>query len=266
MVLSLAAFGFGASVALAPLGWANIINAGGLLHTCYSPMDASWPTFSLPRIIKAARYYAFVSSERVCLPLALFCIMLSLRRSPIVAYAGLIVTVAEITYFFTHEILIFYYLFPGICFVVFLCLTGIAQDSKGKTQERSCRSWLFAGLGGVILALCISLLAIQRPSPQLPFQLPGPGQAAELKKGIVWTDLSGGLFGYYLDIDAPKGRWMPKELQYYVIEEIQKKGVRQFFVNDSSEMDEAIKDYADRFPLVPVGKLFGKEVYGLEPL
>jgi hypothetical protein len=59
---------------------------------------------------------------------------------------------------------------------------------------------------------------------------------------------------------------MPKELQYYVIEEIQKKGVRQFFVNDSSEMDEAIKDYADRFPLVPVGKLFGKEVYGLEPL
>ena len=256
MVLSLAAFGLGAAAALTPLGWANIINAGGLLHATYSSIDASSPVFNLAQITKAARFYMLKSEARFLLPLALFCIALSWRRSRIAAYAGLIVIASEIAYFFTHEVLTTYYLLPGLYFAIFLCLISIAPSS---------RRWLFGGLGSAIFALCVSLLVVQFSSTHLPFQLPGPGQAAELKKGVVWAEVSGGLFGYYLDIDTPKIRWTPKELQYSLIEKVRKKGMRQFFVDDCPDMDASIKEYAARFPIVPAGKLFGKDVYRLEP-
>ena len=221
----------------------NYINAGGIFLTTYNSIDAAPPVVSKDVVFEGFRYYysAGFSSPAVVVVTVLLAlgacerIFIKSRRAHSGLYIGaLIAFVLSLSFFVTHTIRIPYYLLPVCIFALVALYSDFLPRSQpnplGVTMSR------IGLIAGSIAALAIVLGALYRSHK---IELKVPSQVLD-SEAVLWSDLTSGTVYYYTGKYSAKIAYASDCVQNNIIVALSKRGVTQYFVQDSPLMTSVI--------------------------
>ena len=269
--LLLAFAGFCAT-GLFPVLGANLINAGGIFSTTYSPIDASPPVLDWSLILENLAYYfgtGFAASALIGACAILGFRLATRKRYPAAdgifgaSIGALIALTISVVFFSTHSIRIPYYLLPAS--VLVLCMVAFEFMGSGRPDRfvsGSRSMWL-------VLLLPIILVALVRLGQVNPYTpktiLP---QEVKSENAIVWADLNSGTVIHYQDKYAAKLNFTGDEIQDKLIDALSELGWTQYFIVDSPSM-QSIHSRLSSTRKLTKGGVFNAEseypIWKLEP-
>ena len=237
--LLLAFAGFCAT-GLLPVLAANLINAGGIFSTTYSPIDASPPVLQWSLILENLGYYfktGFAAPALIGACAILVFRLATGKHCPAgdgvfgASIGALVALTVSLAFFATHSIRIPYYLLPAS--VLVLCMVAFEFMGSGKPDsiESGLRSrWLVLFLP----ILFVALVRLGQVTPYTPkVLLP---QEVKSENAIVWADLNSGTVIYYQNKYAAKLNFAGDEIQDKLIDAFSDLGWTQYFIVDSPSM------------------------------
>ena len=217
----------------------NFINAGGIFLTTYNSIDAAPPVASKDVVFEGFRYYygAGFSSPAVVVVTVLLAsgactrIFIKSRRALSGLFFGaLLAFVLSLSFFVTHTIRIPYYLLP----VCIFALVALYSDFVPRSEPNPVRVTMKRiGLVAASFAvLAIALGALYRPHK---IELKAPSQALD-PDAVLWSDLTSGTIYYYGGKYSAKIAYASDCVQNNIIVALAKRGITQYFVQDSPLM------------------------------
>lgn len=221
----------------------NFINAGGILQTTYNSADAAPPVVSKDVVYEGFRFYyaAGFSSPVVVVVTVLLAINAGRRLFTNAGHAhsglffgALTAFVMSLIFFVTHTIRISYYLLP-VCIFALFALYFDFVPAGGPNQRREAVRRM-ALLVASLAALSIAMGAYTRP-PKIELQAPAQVLDSE---AVLWSDLTSGTAYYYSGKYSSKIAYARECVQNNMIVALAKRGVNQFFVQDSPLMASLI--------------------------
>ena len=250
----------------------NLVNAGGIFETTYSPIDASLPVLKFDQLLQATSYYF---ADTFASPFLIFACALGVYRLVTLkdhltndrflgASAGCgVALLASIVFFVTHSIKIPYYLLPAS---VFAASVVVLDTLIGKKREQKVpRVFVFSAVAAAVFVVArIFLLSPYTPVVTLP-------QEVLSRRAIVWSDLSSGTILYYLGKFGSKIVFAPADVQDALVDRVHNIGRTQYIVVDSAAMQSVLsrlmlnynfKDvgmFNSPFGAFPVWKLTGRK-------
>jgi hypothetical protein len=239
-------------IGVLPVLISNHINAGGILHTTYSPIDASSPVFRHRLIKEAADYYFSAPAGSIVLIAAILFIGLGLtawandkdKRIPAGTLGAIVTLLFSLGFFVTHSVHVPYYMMPAGMMAVFMVTIELIK--RGESVRR--RWWL---LVLPLISVWIVHAHAHIKSYSVTVTSPDDMMASD---SVAWADLTSGTFYYYRNRYAAKLSFADSTTQDTLVDSVMKAGRAQYFILDSSAMKQACDRQALRHGAVYVGE------------
>lgn len=238
--------------ALLPLLLANWVNAGSPLESTYNDYDKKISFGNVELLFNNLSYYLIENRVAALSTLALSVLVLVLmttksqrRANDQIALALMLVFVADLLFLSMKMVAIDYYFLPTAAFS--LC-AGLFLYSGGKTVPIKLLSMSTqnASLAFALLLLIFGAYKFQTIS-KVAIDLVVPSEVLQ-PDSIVYADNSGGALSHYKQKYTAKVDFGNYCMREQLINRVQAAGRTQYFVNDSSKMNETIEAIgADRF-------------------
>ena len=221
----------------------NYINAGGIFLTTYNSFDATPPVVSRDVVFDGFRFYygAGFSSPAVVVVTVLLAlgacqrIFIKSRRAQSGVFVGAVIAfVLSLIFFVTHTIRISYYLLPVCIFVLVALYSDAGLPSKPNPLRVTMRRIVLVSSSIAVLALALG--ALYRPHK---IELKIPTQVLD-SEAVLWSDLTSGTVYYYAGKYSAKLGYASDCVQNNIIVALAKRGVTQYFVQDSPLMTTLI--------------------------
>jgi len=258
-----AGFAVGLLIGVVPLLSANLINAGSILATTYSKIDATAPKFDPASVLRGLRFYFEPNAQGLLLAASLLLAMLALRlrRGPVIP-AALVSMIAALAYFVPKNILIVYYPTP---IAAFLIATTIAAIARHPDRDRGAIDrWAMVGATALVL-LGGALWAASRNFPQQDSAVSPPVAEALAQDPIVWSDWRGGMFVLHGGAYAAKLGFARESDQDRLLRIAAAAGIPQLMTLESEAMTAIAARLQTDWILTPLGQAYGSEVYSIAP-
>lgn len=238
--------------ALLPLLLANWVNAGSPLESTYNDYDKKISFGNGELLFNNLSYYLIENRVAALSILAISVLVLVLmttqsqrRADDRIAIALVLVFVADLLFLSMKMVAIDYYFLPTAAFS--LC-AGLFLYSGGKTAPIKLLSMSTqnASLAFAFLLLAFGAYKFQTTS-KVAIDLVVPSEVLQ-PDSIVYADNSGGALSHYKQKYTAKVDFGNYCMREQLINRVQAAGRTQYFVNDSSKMNETIEALgADRF-------------------
>lgn len=245
-----------------PLAIANLVNAGGVSASTYSPADAAPPSFKPVDVWSNAQFYlqstpawrALLLSFLVtgCAVAVVFRMRdRSCRRLVTALTCAVSLTfVVNVVYFFSHPVQNPYYMAPGSLFVICFGLFGFIEARSLDSDGPARLSPVGAGLAIVTIATILGVQVLMAPSHPVAVTL--PPEVVD-PAAIVWADLTSGTTFYYNGKYAAKLGFGSPCVQDRMVEAVYRSGRPQYFIDDTVAVDGIIKRLSRTAHFEPVG-------------
>ena len=262
--IALTAIGF--FTGIIPLLLANKINAGGLLKSTYSNIDASSPIITTQQILDGLTYYFTSPFGGTVLMIGAAYILIgflayfnsSKRYVPSGTIAATCSLVLSLLFFVTHSIHTAYYMVPASIMPIFMVTVEIVSQGE-KTPRRRC---LLAFLPLVAwTAFRASTLTPYDMTMKIPTEMMSPS-------AVTWADITGGTVFYYSGLYTAKLSFANQFTQNALVDAARKSGHVQYFIIDSDQMQRACDHQASRYGVTyvrTVETLGPKQVWKIDP-
>jgi len=246
-----------------PLLVANLINAGSMLSTTYSEIDASAPRLDPAAVLRGLRFYFQLHEQGLLLTASLVLAVLALwlRRGPAVP-AALVSVVGRLAYFVPKDILIIYYATPVAAFLI---ATAAAVIAGQPGRHRGPVRWS-ATVGAAALVLLGGAFWLHRQSFVRHDDVVSAAVATALAQDpIVWSDWRGGMFVLRGGAYAAKLGFAPEAEQDRLLRITAAAGIPQLITAESETMRTISARLENDWVLTPLGPAYGTEVHSLAP-
>lgn len=259
----------GLAIGLAPLLWANFINAGSPIATTYSPVDAAAPRFGVAWLLRGIVFYSGVDRAAPLLAGALglgsFAFAARPRSTALAAMA--IAMSVSLAYLLPKQILIPYYLTPVSIFAIATVL-GHDVFGAGATPHRAGAAALSLSVlvcGGLLIAAAAHRApAIESADHARSADAVDTTVARALAADpIVWADFQGGRFVMERNAYAAKLSFASPEMQDYMVAGLARMGQSQLLVTDTDATKAIFRRVSRRWPMRRLGTAFGHDVYAI---
>ena len=247
----------------------NFINAGGIFLTTYNSVDAAPPVLTKDVVSEGVRFYfaeGFSSPAIVVVTVLLALsacrrIFIKSHRSQSGLFSGaLIAFVLSLGFFVTHTISISYYLLPASIFALYALYFDFLPCLQPNPRHVTTRRVVL--LVASIAALAIALGALYRPHK---IEIKLPSQILD-SKAVVWSDFNSGTIYYYTGKYSAKIAYASECVQNDVIVELAKRGIAQYFVQDSPRMTAVIDRLKPDVNFEAGGELIADKAYAIQAL
>lgn len=253
-----AGFGVGMLAGVLPTLAGNQINAGSVLASTYSDVDASAPVFGLAALWRGLRFYLQPHPPALLLVVSLLLAAWVLWRERRPALLAALLSMAvSLAYLLPKAVQVSYYLTPVAAFLIAAAVAPAAL--AGADRRRALASAALVLLGGALWA------GLQH-YPGSDDAVSAPVRAALAADPIVWSDSLGGRFVLEGGAYAAKLRFAGAEDQDRLLAAAAAAGLPQLITLESDAMRAIGARLAAGWSLTPLGTAYGTEVYRLAPL
>jgi hypothetical protein len=256
----LLSYSLASMVGLAPALWANLVNAGSVFSTTYSPIDATLVGIDLDGLIRGAAFYFGDSVHGRALAVSLVggvAALLANRRS-VAMWVAAAAMALSLAYLLPKDVLIPYYLLPAAAFLIAASLSTLIDGGRSAASGTAATVVFPVG---VVAAGVIGLMVAAFPSQRLPVNATVEKQLAS--DPIVWGDVYGSAVVMRYGAYSAKIMFTSPEIQDALVSGLYEAGIAQFFVVDTDSMAAVADRVRTRWLLTPAGDVFGKPLFRL---
>ncbi len=247
----------------------NYISAGGIFLTTYNSIDAAPPVLSKDVVFEGFRFYyaSGFSSPSVVVVTGLLAFGVCQRifnksrcESRGLFSGALIAFVLSLIFFVTHTIRISYYLLPVCIFALFMLYFEIVAPMQPVPERLTTKRVVL--LVSSVVVLSIALGAVYR-SHKIELKIPSQVLDSE---AVLWSDLTSGTMYYYAGKYSAKIAYASDCVQDNMIAALAKRGVTQYFVQDSPVMASLIARLKSGAHFEDSGEIIADRAYSVQVL
>ena len=247
----------------------NFINAGGMFLTTYNSVDAAPPVLTKDVVSEGFSFYyaGGFSSPAVVVVTVLLALSAcrriffkALRAQSGLFYGAFIAFVLSLSFFVTHTIRISYYLLPASIFALYALYFDFVPCLQSYPKRVTTRRivLLVAPIAALALALCV----LYRPHK---IEIKLPPQVLD-SQSVIWSDFNSGTIYYYTGKYSAKIAYASECVQNAVIVALAKRGITQYFVQDSPRMTAVIDRLEPDVNFEAGGELIADKAYAIQAL
>jgi hypothetical protein len=243
------------AIGLVPLFAADLINAGSLFATTYSPADARPPDFSPAILWQAATVYLVP----ILIGAAAFLPCLALPQLRNRATGSMFITFGlSVLFLLTHPVLVNYYMLPTVAFVI----GGILANALviWRRSMTGPAVW-WPALAGVAAIVVVGIVVLSSGVAGVRAEVEPAVKSALGPKTLVWADMYSGFFVLDANQYAAKLTFAAPETQDRLVSGLSAAGWDELFMPDSGRMRLAMARLQPAYDFEPLGQAFGQPVF-----